>query len=467
MSDNELDNLFKEAAEGFKAPSGPSAWKDMSNRLDQAAVGTSSFWNWGAISGIAVVSVTGVALVWYLTTNDIEQEKSNEIISSQEVEGKDSNQASVAEPPEASSVSTEQKTQNDLTEGDEYQLQQSTRETLTDSKHPTDQTAVSSKQEKGLRKTQQSTSSPETNDHVGATNNTATAKAEENGTSQGSTNDVTKNRNNESMPAAPSLVGITPDNQVNQLAPDNEAQNTVGVGSRMDNDSLKKSMEDKAVLLDSTSSSKTKEQREEKSKRVGPVINVKLVVGSDYSSINYFTPDKAGLNYGLLLGYSFNNRWSIYSGVLSSRKIYTSNDIDKAYTIYGGYDYPVNQLDGDCRVLDIPINVYYTFFPARSFSLKAGIGFSSYLMLSEAYTYYVDKPYGSAIYYQNFNNENNEWFKVMNVSVILQKKLNDRFHLEFEPFLKAPLAGVGEGEVSLVSAGAFLNLRFDIPINKP
>jgi len=66
-----------------------------------------------------------------------------------------------------------------------------------------------------------------------------------------------------------------------------------------------------------------------------------------------------------------------------------------------------------------------------------------------------------------FMKVNKEWFKVMNVSLILQKKLNNRFYFEFEPFLKAPLAGVGEGEVSLVSLGAFFNLRFDIPINKP
>lgn len=55
---------------------------------------------------------------------------------------------------------------------------------------------------------------------------------------------------------------------------------------------------------------------------------------------------------------------------------------------------------------------------------------------------------------------------MLNISMIVQKKLNNRFALELEPFLKAPLAGIGEGEVSLVSLGAFLNLHFDILIYK-
>jgi hypothetical protein len=94
------------------------------------------------------------------------------------------------------------------------------------------------------------------------------------------------------------------------------------------------------------------------------------------------------------------------------------------------------------------------------------MGFSSYIMLSEDYVYHVDNPYGSDVYYQSVSRENNEWFKILNASVVLQKRLNDKFSLELEPYLKAPLAGVGEGEVSLVSLGAFFNVRYDIPLQK-
>ena len=35
------------------------------------------------------------------------------------------------------------------------------------------------------------------------------------------------------------------------------------------------------------------------------------------------------------------------------------------------------------------------------------------------------------------------------------------FYLQLEPFVKAPLSGVGEGEVDLVSSGLFINLKYN------
>jgi len=52
------------------------------------------------------------------------------------------------------------------------------------------------------------------------------------------------------------------------------------------------------------------------------------------------------------------------------------------------------------------------------------------------------------------------------LSVAVSKNITNRLSAEFEPFVKAPLAGVGEGKVSLVSMGAFINLKFDVTLNK-
>ncbi|HEY3386326.1 MAG TPA: hypothetical protein VGK46_07445, partial [Saprospiraceae bacterium] len=74
MSDNELDNLFKEAADGFKPPQDPAAWQDMSRRLDEVGPATTAaFWNWKVVSSLIVVGITGVAVVWYLSQQSIDQ----------------------------------------------------------------------------------------------------------------------------------------------------------------------------------------------------------------------------------------------------------------------------------------------------------------------------------------------------------------------------------------------------------
>src|SRR5690242_7679523 len=86
MSDNELDNLFKEAADGFKAPKDTSAWQNMSKRLDQAGVGTSVFWNWKTVSTMAVVGITSTALVLYLSQRNTDHSTPTQIASNQQSE---------------------------------------------------------------------------------------------------------------------------------------------------------------------------------------------------------------------------------------------------------------------------------------------------------------------------------------------------------------------------------------------
>jgi hypothetical protein len=111
---------------------------------------------------------------------------------------------------------------------------------------------------------------------------------------------------------------------------------------------------------------------------------------------------------------------------------------------------------------DVPVMLYYTFSPERTWSVYAGLGASSYLMSKENYIYYVEGGYGNVYTYeQTIRGKNNEWFSMLNLSIGLNKQLNTRWAIQLEPFYKAPLAGVGEGDVSLASFGAFFNLKYN------
>lgn len=589
MSDNELDNLFKEAAEGFKAPKDPSAWKDMSSRLDQAGVGTSVFWNWKTISVITAVGIIATSsIVWIASQKDVDQpvvnvlpneqtesstlkpnqppqEKAAEVnaVSEQKEQsasssnaresqkGVSENKSVIATTAEASNPNavdsrTTPESVNVASQGGGDQSKTTQR---TESKATPLNTSTENKASVPERSQQKATgnesqlaeaaiiptgavvakgsAAPETKIAPNASSDSKSSSAE---TSQqkvtgnegkhaeavaipvgavvvkgsiaseakiaSSTNASTdskansaetnqqKSSTNEKQLVGAMIIpaGVANESNVsktekqnvksdeNQISISNTSQNR-GVNQETSDtpiltDSVIKPVEDLPVVAERADSVSKKTVPKEEKTKAATALSIKLAVAPDFSSINYFTPDGSGFNFGALVGYSFNNRWSVYTGAILSRKIYSSTEIDEPYTTSGGYPYDINELEGDCRVIDIPINVYYTFFPEKSFSIKAGLGFTSYLMLSEEYTYYIDNPYGSDVYHQKIENENNEWFKMLNISMIVQKRLSDRFALELEPFLKAPLAGVGEGEVSLVSLGAFLNLRFDIPINK-
>jgi opacity protein-like surface antigen len=224
-------------------------------------------------------------------------------------------------------------------------------------------------------------------------------------------------------------------------------------------DSLTVIQENQEEILASKANTKDKEEKPKEVVKSGSLFAIKLAIAPDYSTVKRATPNSMGINYGALLEFRISKHWSVATGGIWSKKIYTAKDVE-----YNGHH--ADWVDGDCRMWDIPVNVYYHFTSSRSFSFYTSAGFSSYLMNEENYVFYYDTPKGVYDYPKQIKGENKEWFKTLNVSAGVQWRINTNFSFQFEPTLKAPLAGVGVGEVSLVSLGAFINLKYDIPFKK-
>ncbi len=181
--------------------------------------------------------------------------------------------------------------------------------------------------------------------------------------------------------------------------------------------------------------------------------SVKLAISPDYSTVYSSSPKSIGFNFGMLTDYQLHKNVSITTGLIRSKKVYSATNI-----AYNGY--ATDRVDGDCKMWDIPIILYYHFTSNTTLSFYSGVGLSSYIMQQEDYIYYVEKPYSTYTYYQSIRGENNEWFSVVNLSIGMQKRISQRFALQLEPFYKAPLKGVGHGNVSLASIGAFINVKY-------
>ncbi len=431
MSDNELDNLFKEAAEGFTPPQDASAWTQMASMLDKNPVKPPSLWNWKTISVLAVSGLIAVSTVWYATTGNQEKiSKTNE-----------KNGANNA----TQSVVQEQKEQPHATDNENFASTQSVENKSSGARALTNaESEVDNKQKETNLFTQRKSEGGKGNDSG------------------------TIHKDEKSLTGNEQQVLASVDQSITQRVVTDSENNSPAASMRVENVALvndSAQTTDKTLKPDSTTNVSRIADKKDDKVRSEARFSIKAAFSPDFSSVNYFSAGKTGSNYGLLVGYSLNNRWSVYTGVISSRKLYDTKDVEGTYN-WNDHDYPMKELDGDCRILDIPLNVYYTFFPERSFSIKAGLGFSSYIMRKEKYVYCVDNYGDNAYYEQNVNGKNNEWFKVMNVSVMVSKTISNRLSAEFEPFVKAPLAGVGEGKVSLVSMGAFINLKYDLFIIK-
>jgi hypothetical protein len=203
---------------------------------------------------------------------------------------------------------------------------------------------------------------------------------------------------------------------------------------------------------------------EEEEKKEAAVLSrwyIKLPVSPDFSTVGYKRPGKPGINIGLLVEFMPVTRLGITAGAIWSRKIYTSKNPEKTYGS-GAYQVKADWLDGECRVLDLPLNVTYYIRPVAKTNFSVTAGISSYIMLSEDYTYVVKGPTKDYVYNENFTRKNNDWGSMLNLSIGIQHRLSRRFQVQAEPFLKAPLSGVGEGKVDLVSSGIFFSLKYQL-----
>jgi len=182
---------------------------------------------------------------------------------------------------------------------------------------------------------------------------------------------------------------------------------------------------------------------------LGPVFNVA-------PSLEY---GKFGLDGGILVNYHINNRWSFTSGAIYSDKPYGGTRKD--YGVIKTWSYPMNtvkRIDANCKVLDVPININYTFMDRPKYSLTATVGLSSYFMLKEKYTYKRDYM---PDWETSLSNENQHYLSVLNLAFTYQLPLNSHMSLGIQPFAKVPLGDIGYGQVKLYSTGVAVQLNFN------
>ncbi|HVX52251.1 MAG TPA: outer membrane beta-barrel protein [Chitinophagaceae bacterium] len=202
-------------------------------------------------------------------------------------------------------------------------------------------------------------------------------------------------------------------------------------------------------------------------KKNGHYFYAGLVASPDISFIHFQKTSPVGASAGLLAGYQFNKRISVETGIFfDSKNYYTKGKyFDKSKIAYF-VQHPeivVNSVQGDCRMIEIPVNVRYTFTSGKKNNLYAIAGLSSYLMGREYYDYeYSDMnyPYTRGV---NYNNHVKNWFSIANFGIGYQRSLGLKTSLRVEPFIKVPVSGVGTANMSITSAGLYFGITRKIP----
>ena len=205
-----------------------------------------------------------------------------------------------------------------------------------------------------------------------------------------------------------------------------------------------------AVPVDSSTPAAKKQSKKSSHGYIG------LSGAPDFSTVRFQTMKGIGTTFGVLLGYSFNARWAVESGLYVDRKrYYTAGEYFKKSMPAG---YTLLNADGTCYMWEIPVNVRYNLSTSPRMKWFATAGLSTYLMTSEQYTYQVQNNWVRTEGYWNFHNPSRYWFSIVNLSAGFEQRVGKIGNLRLEPYVRIPLSGIGTGSLPILSAG--VNIGF-------
>jgi hypothetical protein len=184
------------------------------------------------------------------------------------------------------------------------------------------------------------------------------------------------------------------------------------------------------------------------------------VIGApDFSTVKFQSMKGVGATFGLLLGYSFNDRWSVESGVYVDRKrYYTNAEYFSTKHVYLPPSSTLLNVDGTCYMWEIPVNVRYNFTTSQRMRWFGTAGLSTYLMSKENYNYQYESSWGTETSSWNIHRPSQNWFSIVNLSVGLEQRVGKIGNLRLEPYLRVPLSGIGTGSLPILSAGVNIGL---------
>lgn len=189
--------------------------------------------------------------------------------------------------------------------------------------------------------------------------------------------------------------------------------------------------------------------------------NFGMTAGPDWSSASG-RGWKTGAGGGLKLTYKLNKKWAFSTGVLFDKKLYDAHPEDYNPRDDSWRNYDVQNIDAQCTIWDVPLNVEYTLWNNKGHAVFLSTGLSSFWMHEEEYTYYYKTSSGNwNEWSKELYDQNHHLFSILNFSAGYERSWK-HFSLQAEPYLKIPLNGIGYGRVKLYSTGIHFTLQYGL-----
>lgn len=189
-----------------------------------------------------------------------------------------------------------------------------------------------------------------------------------------------------------------------------------------------------------------------------------LTTGIEASGTRINTPGNPTPVYGFGFQYSIGGKILVRTGLNVVKKIYSAQDGDyHAPPGSWAFNITFNNIEANCKVLEVPLSIAYKIKEFKKGDLYISVGSSSYFMKREDYQFYFKGQNGNdTTRSAHFINNSDHYFSSLNFSAVAEKRINNKFSLLAEPFIKLPLSGIGFGKVSIYNIGVLITAKFQI-----
>lgn len=194
-----------------------------------------------------------------------------------------------------------------------------------------------------------------------------------------------------------------------------------------------------------------------------PRFGIRLIAAPDFNQVGAANPMAMGTSLGLGLEYEIVKRLRVQVAAIKSKKTY-GTPMSEYSPPAGTWKYGTKPdwVDANCKILDIPINIRWDALRRNRYDFFVSTGLSSYLMLNERYDYQY--PAGTATQHLTTwwekKRASNHWLSTYNLSVGYERQFRRGFTIQIEPYLKMPLQGVGFGRVNILSTGLLFSTKY-------
>ena len=237
---------------------------------------------------------------------------------------------------------------------------------------------------------------------------------------------------------------------------DTETNTTHNIEKNINNKQVEKSSKEQTVVTtdDVKNNDQTLKKESKSKKKKNKFLYIGAIGGPDMSVVKFQSIKKTGTNAGVILGYQLSKKLSFETGVVWNKKYYYSNgSYFKTNKIYLPPAAKITNVDGNCKMIEIPLNVKYNFKSKGKANLFSTLGVSSYFMEEETYDYTVVSTGQPYPYKKTYKQSSQFFLSAINIGAGYNHILGKLGVLRVEPYVKIPLKGIGIGSLPITSVG--------------